>query len=85
MHCRAHANTTMKNHFRPDYIHGNVVDYDTITGKWQQAYAPGYSHERGLDRGQAWALYAYTMCYRATKDPAYLNLPKCRRIYFESS
>ncbi|MEO8774460.1 MAG: hypothetical protein ABI263_06560 [Gelidibacter sp.] len=28
----AHANTTMKNHFRADYSSVHVVDYDSITG-----------------------------------------------------
>ncbi len=26
-------NTTMKNHFRPDYSSYHVIDYDTVTGK----------------------------------------------------
>jgi hypothetical protein len=69
-----HANTTMKNHFRKDYSSYHVVDYDTLTGKvvkkmtWQ-----GYSDSSAWARGQAWGLYAYTMCYRYTKDPAYLR------------
>ncbi|MBN9383925.1 MAG: glycoside hydrolase family 88 protein [Chitinophagaceae bacterium] len=69
-----HANTTMKNHYRNDYSSFHVVDYDTITGKvvkkmtWQ-----GYSDSSAWARGQAWGLYAYTMCYRETNDPRYLQ------------
>ena len=29
--------------------------------------------ESAWARGQAWALYSYTMCYRETKNPAYLQ------------
>ncbi len=69
-----HANTTMKNHFRSDYSSWHVVDYDTITGRVVNKHThQGYSHESAWSRGQAWALYGYTMCYRATKDPAYLK------------
>jgi len=70
----SHANTTMKNHFRSDYSSFHVVDYDTLTGKvvkrmtWQ-----GYSDSSAWARGQAWGLYAYTMCYRETGDRAYLQ------------
>ncbi|HTI07618.1 MAG TPA: alginate lyase family protein [Puia sp.] len=70
----SHANTTMKNHFRSDYSSCHVVDYDTLTGKpvkkmtWQ-----GYSDESAWSRGQAWGLYAYTMCYRETGDKTYLQ------------
>ena len=70
----AHANTTMKNHFRPDHSSWHVVDYDTVTGKVVNKHThQGYSHESAWSRGQAWGLYAYTMCYRETKDPAYLK------------
>lgn len=70
----AHANTTMKNHFRPDYSSYHVVDYDTITGKVVQKNThQGYAHESAWSRGEAWALYGYTMCYRETKDPVYLK------------
>jgi hypothetical protein len=70
----SHANTAMKNHFRDDYSSFHVVDYDTITGKpiHKQTHQ-GYSHSSAWSRGQAWALYGYTMCYRFTKDLAYLK------------
>ena len=70
----AHANTTMKNHYRPDFSSWHVVDYDTVTGKVvKKETHQGYSHESAWSRGQAWGLYGYTMCYRETKDPTYLK------------
>lgn len=69
-----HANTTMKNHFRPDYSSFHVIDYDTTTGAVVKKNThQGYSHASAWSRGQAWGLYGYTMCYRYTKDPAYLR------------
>jgi unsaturated chondroitin disaccharide hydrolase len=69
-----HANTTLKNHFRPDFSSYHVIDYDTITGKvLKKNTHQGYSHESAWARGQAWALYGYTMCYRETKDEKYLQ------------
>jgi len=70
----SHANVTMKNHFRPDYSSYHVIDYDPQTGEVRKKNThQGYSHESAWARGQAWALYGYTMCYRYTKDPAYLK------------
>ncbi|TZF83099.1 glucuronyl hydrolase [Pedobacter sp. BS3] len=70
----SHANTTMKNHFRADYSSYHVVDYDPQTGAvLKRGTHQGYSDESAWARGQAWALYGYTMCYRYTKDPAYLS------------
>ncbi|HET9571665.1 MAG TPA: glycoside hydrolase family 88 protein [Bacteroidales bacterium] len=69
----SHANTTMKNHFRSDFGTYHVIDYDTITGKvLQKNTHQGYAHESTWARGEGWALYGYTMCYRETKDPKYL-------------
>jgi unsaturated chondroitin disaccharide hydrolase len=68
-----HANTTLNNHFRSDYSSYHVVDYDTATGRViQRMTAQGYANESAWARGQAWALYGFTMCYRETKNPAYL-------------
>lgn len=63
----SHADKTMANHFRPDMSCWHVVSYDTISGKphtkqtWQ-----GLSDDSEWARGQAWALYGYTMMFRMT-------------------
>ena len=70
----SHAKTTMKNHYRPDNSSYHVLDYDTITGEvLKKNTHQGYSHESAWSRGQAWGLYAYTFCYRETKDKAFLE------------
>ena len=69
-----HAYTTMKNHFREDYSTYHVVDYDTITGEViKKNTHQGYADESAWSRGQAWALYGYTLCYRETKIEDFLN------------
>ena len=71
---RRHANTTMANHFRRDYSCYHVVSYDTVTGKPHAKHThQGYADESAWARGQAWALYGFTMMYRETGDRAYLN------------
>ena len=69
-----HANTTMKNHFRPDYSSYHVLNYNPETGEVKEKKtAQGYSDESAWARGQAWGLYGYTVMYRATKAPKYLE------------
>lgn len=74
---RSHADKTIEHHFRPDYSSWHVISYDTITGDPHAKHtAQGYSHESAWARGQAWALYGYTVMYRQMKDPAYLEQAK---------
>ncbi|MCJ8209126.1 glycoside hydrolase family 88 protein [Mucilaginibacter sp. RS28] len=69
-----HANTTMKNHFRPDYSSYHVLNYNAQTGAVQQKRtAQGYADESAWARGQAWGLYGYTVMYRETGDKKYLD------------
>ena len=69
-----HARTTIRNHYRPDYSSYHVVDYDTITGEVLHRHThQGLAHESAWSRGQAWGLYGYTMCYRDTKLPEFLE------------
>ncbi len=69
-----HAQTTMKNHFREDYSTYHVVSYDTIIGKpHAKNTAQGYADGSSWSRGQAWGLYGYTMMYRETLNPIYLE------------
>ena len=70
----SHANTTLANHFREDNSCYHVVDYNPETGEVLHKHtAQGYAHETSWARGQAWAIYGYTMCYRYTRDQRYLD------------
>lgn len=70
----SHANQTLKNHFRSNHSCYHVVDYDPENGEIRSRQtAQGYADESAWARGQAWALYGYTMCYRYTHHPAYLK------------
>lgn len=69
-----HANTTLKNHFRTDHSTWHVVSYDPETGLVEKKNThQGYNDDSAWARGQAWALYGYTLCYRETKNPKYLD------------
>ncbi|WP_108423632.1 glycoside hydrolase family 88 protein [Flagellimonas amoyensis] len=70
----SHADTTLKNHFREDNSSFHVVDYDPETGTViKKNTHQGYADSSAWARGQAWGLYGYTLCYRETKDPKYLE------------
>ena len=69
-----HADKTLQTHFRDDYSTWHVVDIDTLTGDVLGKYThQGYAHESTWARGEAWALYAYTMCYRESGQQRYLD------------
>ena len=71
----SHADKTLENHFRPDWSCYHVVDYDLNTGEVRRkCTAQGYADESAWARGQAWALYGYTVAYRFTNDKKYLDL-----------
>ncbi len=70
-----HADTTIEHHFRNDYSSYHVIDYDTITGSvLAKETFQGYADETAWARGQAWGLYGYVVCYRATGDEKYLRM-----------
>ena len=69
-----HAETTMKYQFRDDGSNYHVTVYDTITGDFLKGVThQGYSNETMWARGQAWAIYGFTMVYRETKDKKFLR------------
>jgi len=69
----SHADTTIINHFRPDYSTWHVVSYDTITGKVEvKQTAQGAADGSSWSRGQSWGLYGYTVMYRETGLRRYL-------------
>jgi unsaturated chondroitin disaccharide hydrolase len=70
----SHAMTTMKNHFRPDWTSYHVVVYDRKTGrKIKGVTHQGYSDESMWARGQAWAIYGFTMSYRESGKKEFLE------------
>ncbi len=70
----SHARTTMKNHFRADFSSYHVVDYDRTTGAVRRRQThQGHADSSSWARGQAWGLYGYTMSYRETKEPLFLQ------------
>lgn len=69
----SHADTTMTYHFRPDGTCYHVAVYDPESGAFKRGCTHQvYSDSSTWARGQAWAIYGYTMVYRETKDPKYL-------------
>ena len=69
-----HAETTMQKHFREDGGNYHVAVYDTITGDFIKGVThQGYADSSLWARGQAWAIYGYTMVYRETQDKKFLR------------
>ncbi|HOB84549.1 MAG TPA: glycoside hydrolase family 88 protein [Bacteroidales bacterium] len=72
--CVNHSDTTMKNHYRPDFSSWHVVSYDTLTGKVEKKQtAQGYADESAWSRGQVWGLYGYVVMFRETGLQRYLD------------
>ncbi|HWS00830.1 MAG TPA: glycoside hydrolase family 88 protein [Prolixibacteraceae bacterium] len=70
----SHADQTIRNHYRPDFSCYHVVDYSITDGTVRNRHtAQGYAHESSWARGQAWGIYGFTVCYRETRDPKYLE------------
>ena len=70
----AHADRTLQEHFRPDGSCYHVIDYSIEDGTVRlRQTARGYADESAWARGQAWAIYGYTVCFRETKDRKYLD------------
>ena len=74
---RAHATKTMAHHFRADGGTYHVLNYDQRPGflgvVQEIRRGQGLSCETAWSRGQSWAIYGYTMMYRETKNPAFLE------------
>lgn len=71
----SHADKTMQNHFREDFTTPHLVDYDPQTGEViKKITVQGLADSSSWARGQAWALYGYTMMYQQTGKVEYLHL-----------
>lgn len=68
-----HADKTIKCHFRPDFTSYHVVSYTSDGDIESRGTFQGKSDDSAWSRGQAWALYGFTECYRETHNEAYLH------------
>jgi unsaturated chondroitin disaccharide hydrolase len=71
---RTHAMTTIRDHVREDGSTYHVVDYRPETGEiLSRVTVQGFSDDSMWARGQAWGLYGFTVVYRETKEPVFLE------------
>lgn len=69
-----HAETCLHTLIRPDYTTFHVAVFDTATGQFLKGLThQGYSDNSMWARGQAWSIYGYTMCYRETEKPEFIE------------
>lgn len=69
-----HAETTMKYQFRDDWSTYHVTVFDPDTGEFIAGHThQGWKDETMWARGQAWAVYGFTMAYRFTRDERFLE------------
>lgn len=69
-----HADKTIEHHFRSDFSTWHVIEYSLADGSVRNKHtAQGFAHESTWSRGQSWGIYGYTVCYRETRDPKYLE------------
>jgi len=78
-----HAQTTMKNHLRPDYSCYHLVNYDEEDGRvLDRKTVQGFSDQSAWARGQAWGVYGFTVVYRETGDKRFLHTAQQMANYF---
>ncbi|MDR0412483.1 MAG: glycoside hydrolase family 88 protein [Dysgonamonadaceae bacterium] len=80
-----HARKTMENQFKPDYTNFHVAIYDTINGNLLQCVTnQGCADSSFWARGQAWAIYGFTMVYRETGIKEFLRFAeKITDVYLQ--
>ena len=77
-----HAETTMEYHVRDDGSTYHVVDFNDDGTVRQFDTHQGFETESTWSRGQAWALYGFTMTYRFTEDDRFLETARSTADYF---
>jgi unsaturated chondroitin disaccharide hydrolase len=79
----SHALRTMRDHVRRDGSTSHVVDYSTRTGLVKRRRTrQGNARDSTWSRGQAWAVYGFTMAYRETGDPRLLDTARRTADWF---
>ena len=78
-----HAKRTIEEFIRKDYSTIHVIDFDLETGEiTRKITLQGYSDDSCWSRGQAWAIYGFTLAYKYTKDELLLETAEKLAKYF---
>jgi len=79
----SHALRTMREHVRRDGSTFHVVDFDRDTGKVKRKRTrQGHARRSTWSRGQAWAVYGFTLAYRETGDRRLLGAARRTADWF---
>lgn len=77
-----HAQTSLKHHMRPDGTSYHIVDFDNQGNVNWKDTRQGYGPNSVWARGQAWAIYGFTMIYRFTQKNEFLEAAENAANYF---
>jgi unsaturated chondroitin disaccharide hydrolase len=81
--CITHSNTSYHDFVREDGGTFHVVRYDKTTGKiLNKGQLQGDTDSSTWTRGHAWMVYGFTVMYRYTKNPGYLQKAMKLADYF---
>ena len=81
----AHADNVLTSHIRPDGSVVHIAEHDRDTGAVVKTHGgQGYADGSSWSRGQAWALYGFTLSYIHTGEVRYLDAAKRVANYFIS-
>ena len=80
---REHVEMALTDHLRPDGSVVHVIKHNRETGEIEEnGCGQGYAAGSSWSRGQAWALYGFTLAYIHLKDERYLAAAKKVAHYF---
>ena len=80
---RIHADTTIREFLREDGSSCHIVVFDPQTGKaLERPAGQGYCEGSSWSRGQAWALYGFTLSAVNTGEQKYLDVARRCAKYF---
>ncbi len=78
-----HADTVMEHFIRPDGSSCHIVEFDPFQGGVVRTYGgQGYADGSAWTRGQAWALYGFSISFRHTGRQEYLETAQRVADYF---
>ena len=81
-----HCRNTIKELIREDYSTIHVLDFDLETGETiRKTTVQGYNDDSCWSRGQAWAIYGFTLAYKYTNDELFSITAENLARYFTAN